>query len=199
MTFEQMVQYAPVTLAIIAATAYTSWLYFRLSPARQQDFLYFPYHVARGENLETIFSSMLIHANIAHFAFNMLTLFFLGPYVEYLIGSSYFFLIYLLSGLAAAAAQIYKFKDHPHYCSLGASGCTSGVVYSFIILDPTAPLQLLFIPFSFPAYAFGLVYLAFSYYQSKRQANDMIAHEAHIGGALAGALFTILLVPIPWL
>lgn len=53
-----------------------------------------------------IFTSMFMHANFMHLAFNMMSLYFLGPYVERALGEKRFLLLYLLSGLGATALHL---------------------------------------------------------------------------------------------
>jgi membrane associated rhomboid family serine protease len=49
----------------------------------------------------TIFSSMFMHANITHLIANMVSLFFVGTFVERLIGRKRFLWFYIISGLFA--------------------------------------------------------------------------------------------------
>lgn len=53
-----------------------------------------------------IITSMFMHANVMHVAFNMISLYFLGPYVEQRIGSQRFLILYILSGLGATALHV---------------------------------------------------------------------------------------------
>jgi membrane associated rhomboid family serine protease len=53
-------------------------------------------------------------------------------------------------------------------------------------------LGLLFLPFSIPAYLFGPLYLAFEYFALKK-GNTGIAHDVHIGGAIFGIIFILLI------
>ena len=53
-----------------------------------------------------IITSMFMHADIGHLFFNMMALFFLGPYVERALGTKRFLILYLLSGLGASVAHI---------------------------------------------------------------------------------------------
>ena len=43
-----------------------------------------------------------------------------------------------------------------------------------------------------PAYIFGPLYLAFEFWMFKRQKTN-IAHDAHIGGAVFGVLYILLI------
>lgn len=72
---------------------------------------------------------------------------------------------------------------------VGASGAIFGLLAGFVILFPNTELQLLFIPFPVKAkYLIG-GYIAFEVYNSIYSSGDSIAHLAHVGGAIVGALF----------
>lgn len=53
-----------------------------------------------------IITSMFMHADMMHLAFNMMSLFFLGPYVEKGLGPKRFLILYLLSGFGATLLHI---------------------------------------------------------------------------------------------
>jgi membrane associated rhomboid family serine protease len=45
-------------------------------------------------------TSMFMHANFTHLLFNMMGLYFLGPYVEKFLGEKKFFILYMVAGLS---------------------------------------------------------------------------------------------------
>lgn len=53
-------------------------------------------------------------------------------------------------------------------------------------------LGILFIPIPIPAYLFGPIYLFIEYLADKK-GNTGIAHDAHIGGAIFGVIFILLI------
>ncbi len=59
---------------------------------------------------------------------------------------------------------------------------------------PTQKLMLLFLPIPMPAFVFGILYLAYSAYMSKR-GGDNIGHSAHFWGAVFGIVFTVIIEP----
>lgn len=183
----------PLSFAIIAATLVISFQFFKLNDYTQRQFLLIPYDVYRGRNLQSLISSMFIHGDWNHFIFNMLSFYFFGPTIERSIGSTLMITTYFVSGILGSLPLIIKNKHNPHYSALGASGAVSGIVFSFITLYPLAQMQLILLPIPMPAFVFGILYLAGSYYMSKRQG-DNIAHEAHIAGALAGVVCMLVLV-----
>jgi len=76
---------------------------------------------------------------------------------------------------------------------VGASGAVEGVLFAFIMLFPLDPIYIMFIPIGIPAILFGILFLAYSVYASKKEGR--INHEAHIAGAVWGILYLILFVP----
>ncbi len=79
----------------------------------------------------TSFTSMFIHANVVHIAFNMLALVALGRVIEELVGSSRYVLIYMLSGLAGVFTHTgYSLitGNGVNTPLVGASGAVSGII-----------------------------------------------------------------------
>jgi len=150
-------------------------------------FLFVPFQVARGENLTGMVLSQFSHADLGHFLFNMMTLYFFGPVVEYGLGEWEFAVVYGLAG-AGSTLFVYLVKNNvPTYKSLGASGSISGVIFASIVVDPTINIYFFFVPVPIPGPVFAIGYLVLSTYLMKRQTGR-ISHEAHIGGALTGFL-----------
>ncbi len=98
---------------------------------------------------------------------------------------------------AASITEYFKHRNNPSYSSLGASGAIEAIIFSFIIIQPFQTLYLFVLPM--PAWLLGIVFLAGSYYLSKRKTGDpdadRIGHEAHFWGAIFGIIFTICLKP----
>ena len=100
----------------------------------------------------------------------------------------------MIGGLFATLIPYKRNQDNPTYRSLGASGAVSAVVFAMILWQPSLPLNIMFIPFSIPAWVFGLVYLAFEFFADKK-GNTGIAHDAHIGGAFLGIIYILVIQP----
>src|SRR5258706_4858179 len=90
----------------------------------------------------TIFSSMFMHGGLAHLGGNMLFLYIFGDNVEDSLGHGRYVGFYLLSGIAAAAAQIFTGVSSP-VAMVGASGAISGVLGAYVVLYPRAPILVL--------------------------------------------------------
>jgi len=152
-----------------------------------------PYLVKHEREWGRVLSAGFVHVGLAHLVFNMVTLFFFGPFVEGRLGSFAFLLVYFGSEVAANALTYARYRNDPKYSAVGASGAISGVLFSFILFRP---FDLIYIFFSIPmpAVLFAVLYVVFSIYAAK-QGGGYVAHEAHLGGALGGVLVTVLLYP----
>ena len=146
--------------------------------------------IRKGEHIRMITSGFL-HADIAHLAFNMLSLYFFAPVVYGELGNYSFLLIYFASLIFGSMLTLYLHKNDYYYSAIGSSGAVTGIIYSAILLDPNLQIFLFFIPIPIPAYLFGIGYLLYSIYGMKAK-NDNIGHTAHFGGAIGGYLFTTL-------
>jgi rhomboid protease GluP len=137
------------------------------------------------ESLIRLFTSMFIHANIAHIAFNLLALVYLGGYAERAIGVPRYVLVYLISGIVAAlfhgiiASYILHNGD---VVLIGASGAISGVLG---IAAATGNSR---------AYYWLVIQIVFGVIGSVTALP--IAFTAHVGGFIAGVLMTKVLVKL---
>jgi len=81
----------------------------------------------------TPLTATLIHANLAHVAFNMLMMGFCGRFVEAAIGTRGLILLYVVGAYAAAAAQWIAGPGETAPM-IGASGAVSAVVGCYALL-----------------------------------------------------------------
>jgi rhomboid protease GluP len=135
------------------------------------------------ESLTRLFTSMFIHASIAHIAFNLFALAYLGGYAERSIGVPRYVLVYLISGIVAAlfhgiiASYILHNGD---VILIGASGAISGV------------LGIAAAAGNYRAYYWLMIQIVFAVIGSVSALP--IAFTAHVGGFIAGVLMTKALV-----
>lgn len=158
------------------------------------------FNLLDSRTIVTLFSSMFIHAGIIHILGNMLFLWIFGDNVEDFYGHGLFVLFYLLCGLAGSLLHTLV-SPNSMVPSVGASGAISGVMGSYVLLYPRARILAL-IPFGFfmrVSYIPALFFVGFwfllqvLYGFALGGANAGIAYFAHIGGFVAGVLFTLLL------
>lgn len=159
-----------------------------------------PYMVIQRGQYHRLITSGFIHKDYAHLIFNMLSLYFFGPNLEYIfsvifgsVGSVYYILLYVLGVVVSDLPTLLKHRNNPGYNSLGASGAVSAVIFACILFDPLMNLYLYFaIPIK--GFIFAGLYIIYSYISSRR-AQDGINHDAHLYGALFGVAFCIVLYP----
>jgi membrane associated rhomboid family serine protease len=124
----------------------------------------------------------------------MLTLYFFGEAIEELlnetVGRWAFLALYLGAIVISDIPSYLKNKNNAHYASLGASGGVSAIVFAFIIFAPWA--WFAFPPV--PAIIFGIGYMWYSIYMSKK-GTDNVNHDAHLWGALFGIVFIFINMP----
>lgn len=135
-----------------------------------------------------MFTSAFLHVDIAHLAFNMLTLYLFAPYVIFNLGAISFLFIYFGSLIFGNLLTMLFHKNDYSYRAVGASGAVMGIVYAGILLEPNLEIYFL------PGYIFGIIYLFYSIYGMKAK-RDNIGHTAHFGGAIGGYVITLSQVP----
>ncbi|WP_417612123.1 rhomboid family intramembrane serine protease [Owenweeksia hongkongensis] len=147
-----------------------------------------------GKEYYRIISSGFVHVDGNHLLFNMLSLFFFAGNIERSLGIEGLLAVYFGSLLAGSLFSLVVHRNSPGYRAVGASGAVSGIVFAAIALFPGMKLGLLFLPSFFPAWVFGLGFVAYSIYGIRSQ-RDNVGHEAHLGGAIVGLLIALLFDP----
>ena len=145
-----------------------------------------PELVARGEVWRLV-SSMFLHAGFVHLALNMLSLYFLGAFVEVTFGRARFLALYLTSGLAGGLAYLYFGAFGGSV--VGASGAIFGLlggVLGYSLRRGTFSWQN-------PLIRQLLILTALNLYIGFSVPN--ISNAAHIGGLLSGLAFGWLVAP----
>lgn len=189
----------PITIIIIAVTVIYSLKGFK-DANFQYKWMFYPYRVHKNDEHYRFLTHMFIHGDQMHLFFNMFVLFSFGRMMEMiltfeygtLLGSAYFIMLYFLGGLAAGLWPLARNLDNSHYMSLGASGAVSAVLFASILWLPQGGIYLMFIPYEIPAWLFGILYLGFEFYMSKR-GDTRVAHDAHFGGAVFGIVFILII------
>lgn len=141
-------------------------------------------------------TSIFIHAGLLHLIGNMLFLWVLGDNVEDAMGHLRFALFFLICGIAGALAHAWM-NPGSQGPLVGASGAISGVIASYLILHPKVTIlgvAFKYIPLRLPAWAvlgtWALMQLASGLFQ----AGGDVGWWAHVGGLVAGAALTPIMV-----
>jgi len=142
----------------------------------------------------TIFTSMFLHGSWLHVIGNMWFLWIFGDNVEDYLGHFNYLLFYLLSGVAAALAQV-LLTPNSVVPTIGASGAIAGVLGAYFVLYPRARVLTWFFVFfiHIPAwivlgYWFVIQFLSGAATSLAYAGNSSggIAFWAHVGGFIAG-------------
>ncbi len=159
-----------------------------------------PYQIYRSGQYYRFLTSGFIHSGYGHLAFNMITFYFFGQYIEqafgYLFGSLggyYFAALYILGIIVSDIPTYLKNRTNVNFSAIGASGGVSAVLFASILVNPVMNICLYFI-ICLPGFVLGALYLFYSLYQGNRMS-DNINHEAHMYGAIFGIVFTGILRP----
>lgn len=165
---------------------------------------------------------MFMHANLQHLFFNMFSLYMFGRLLEMVWGPRRYLIYYFVCGVGAAFVQQLTWRwgvvsdvlsqvrlEDPGFTygqllqegasllnrlvTIGASGSVFGILMAFGMMFPNARLFLLFPPMPVKAKWLVIGYGLFELYGGVVQnANDNVAHFAHLGGMLFGFLLVML-------
>jgi membrane associated rhomboid family serine protease len=194
---DQLLAIAPASLAILALTTVVSAIGLMSSPRIIERNLLRPYYLAREKRYDTLITKGFVHADMTHLFFNMLTLFFFGPYLEGTIGTPKFVALYFLGLLVASLGTYIRRRRDPRYASLGASGAINAVLFAFIVYYPLVNIYLFFV-LPVPAFLYAFLFLAYSFWAAKHGRDD-VNHDAHFDGALFGLVFVLVTEPGAWM
>ncbi len=192
-----------MTILIVLITVGISMLAF--SNREIMDKLQFtPYRTVHNKEWHRLITHGFVHADYMHLFINMFVLYSFGSAVESIFkGLQYsgiiqswtlhFSALYFGGIVIASLTTLKKHKDNFYYHSVGASGAVSAIVFTFIFFDPLQKLLFMFI-IPIPAIVFGVLYLAYTHYMSKK-GGDYINHDAHFIGSVFGFIYPLLINP----
>jgi len=153
----------------------------------------------------TLFTSTFMHGGWAHLLGDMLFLYVFGDNVEAAFGSAMYLAFYLVVGVIASLAHV-LFNPDSVIPSLGASGAISGVLAAYLILFPQNRIRVVAflgwypLRYTVPAIVMIGLWALFQFLNgfasiTPSEETSGVAYMAHIGGFVAGFLFTLLLRP----
>ncbi|MBL7899269.1 MAG: rhomboid family intramembrane serine protease [Crocinitomicaceae bacterium] len=160
------------------------------APGNPADLIYIPW---------TVITSMFSHYMFGHFLFNMLILFFTGIIFLQHFGEKRLLSTYILGGLFAYVAHVGAFYLFPVFAQqsaspvIGASGAIMAVFIAIAFYRPGLKV-LLFGLIPVPLFVLAALYIltdltGITEQQAGNESN--IAHFAHLGGVIFGAISII--------
>jgi membrane associated rhomboid family serine protease len=190
-----------ITIIIIAVTSVISILAFN-NNALFSKLLLNPYQVTRRREWYRVFTHGFLHADWVHLIVNMLVFYSFGTAVEAYFGQLadlemirlpgvWFIMLYVSAIAIASIVTLIRHASNYNYNAVGASGAVSAILFTAIFF---APLQqvLFYAVIPIPGILFGVLYLVYSQYMSRRDA-DNVNHDAHFYGAVYGFLFPLII------
>ncbi len=157
-----------------------------------------PASILQGQYLWTIITSMFAHGGIGHLFVNMLSLFFLGSFLERLVGNKKFLAVYFASGIIASLffvlfsisplSLIPGMGITPDKFAVGASGAIFGIGGVLAILTPKVPVFIMFIPIPMPLW-FGIALIFVLMWVVTAAAGLPVGNAAHLGGLVIGIMY----------
>jgi len=136
-----------------------------------------------------LFTCMFLHIGVLHLLFNMLALWNVGGFMEHLLGSTGFLVLYLLAGLLGSVASV---TWNPFVVSAGASGAIFGLfggLLAFLVRHRTRQPQASLAALRTNTLAFLGYNVVYGFIV---QGIDM---AAHLGGLAGGFVCGYALLP----
>lgn len=155
---------------------------------RYGDYRTFIYYIGASpatalERPWTVFTSILAHADIAHFLVNAIVFFSFAPMLEVLVGKRKFLLVFFGAGAIATVVQLLVI---PHEAIVvGASGGILGILGVLTMLMPKLRV-LLFFFIPLPLWVATLGFAGLSAILAVTAPGSSIASAAHLVGTLVG-------------
>lgn len=163
---------------------------------------------APGPVFVTLLTAMFVHGGFLHLGTNMLYLWVFGDNVEDAFGYLQFTAFYMVSGVAAGLTHVFL-NANSAIPSVGASGAVAGVLGAYLLLFPRAQVRTLLVlgPFITMARVPALMLIGFWFItqllsglislEVATEQTSGVAFWAHVGGFVAGFLWTVVFRPRP--
>jgi rhomboid protease GluP len=145
-----------------------------------------PILVTENKEYYRIITAMFLHGGIIHFLSNSLVLFFIGGYLERMIGPKRYVAIYMLSGIASSLFVV--LFGEPNVVTIGASGAIFGVMGALFLL--TLKKETWFMPQTIKSIRnLMFINLIFTFIV------PFISIPGHLGGLLFGIILMYFIIP----
>lgn len=160
---------------------------------------------------------LFMHGSFSHLFFNMFAIWMFGRLIENKWGMRRYLIFYFLCGIGAGIIQeltqyIYYITELQQYANvdignnliipmkdylnrlntIGASGAVFGVLLGFGMTWPNSKLYMFPIPFPVKSIFLIIGYAVVEFVSGiSNNANDYVAHFAHLGGMLVGLIIIL--------
>lgn len=134
-----------------------------------------------------IITSPLVHSNLVHLLFNMLTLWFLGPSVEERLGKRGYIVLSLISALCAMGAVLITSWETRNI-TIGYSGIIYGILVAQALFFPDNRIVILAL-FPMKMKHAVLLFAAIELYLSLSPEGSIVSHVSHLFGAVGAFVY----------
>ena len=146
---------------------------------------------ARQPQLYQFFTYQFLHAGWMHIIGNMLFLYIFGNNINDRLGHLGYLAMYLGGGVFAGIS--YVVTSHSDAGLVGASGSIATVTGAYLVLLPRSNVTIVYFFYlvgvtEIASLWFILFFFAYDIYSNLSTQGDNVAHTAHIGGTVFGAL-----------
>jgi membrane associated rhomboid family serine protease len=127
---------------------------------------------------------------VTHLLLNMWGLWMFGAEIERYVGPRRLLICYFASVITAAVTQLFvpEWFGAPPVPVVGASGGVFGLILVYALMFPHRKIMLLIPPIPMPAWVFATLYAAAELFFGVTGTLTGVAHFAHLGGMIGGAL-----------
>ena len=146
-----------------------------------------PSSILAGKYLWTFLTSMFMHAGFGHLLVNMISLVFIGSFVEKLIGKKRFVWLYLVSGLFAGLFFVliaFLTGSDLNVYAVGASGALFALGGILAVLTPKLRVLVFFV-IPLPMWI-AMIFMLGVLWVLSLSLGLPIGNVAHLGGLLVG-------------
>ena len=190
---------ASITIMLVIIISLTSILAFSNREVIKQ-FQFNAFKIFHKKEYHRLVTHALVHANWEHLLVNMIVLWSFGSAVEHYFelnfggNSSYYYLaLFIGSVIFSSLWSLVKQRNNVYYNAVRASGAVSAVLFAAIFFNPWESIYF-FGVLPMPGIVFGVLYLYYSFYMSRRKL-DNIGHDAHFLGAVIGFCAPMIIRP----
>jgi hypothetical protein len=153
-----------------------------------------PFLILQGKYIWTLLTSVFTHIQIWHLFVNMISLMFIGNFVEKIIGKRRYTWFYVLSGIFASLFFVFfalLFNQNINIPAVGASGALFALGGLLMILLPRLKVYVFFfIPM--PLWI-GMIFMLGVLWWASIGVGLPIGNTAHLGGLIIGVLYGLYL------
>jgi membrane associated rhomboid family serine protease len=147
-----------------------------------------------GLQLWRFISFQFLHADFFHLLFNMIGLYFFGPFIERWWQSRRFAAFYLLCG-ASGAVCYFLLSRIPGLLAtsdattlVGASAGIFGILIAMAVVAPDVRVMLLFPPIEMKMRTLAMVFIGIAVFRILAGGGNAGGEAGHLGGVVAGFL-----------